>query len=66
MGIYSSPIPPGVEFRHPYRLRTRQYDGAVRMVCTCGVASDWMLSEAAAQFEADRHVATGSNTWDRG
>jgi hypothetical protein len=35
------------------------------MVCDCGTASDWMVSEAGAQFEADRHVATGSHTWDR-
>lgn len=65
MGIFSSPIPPGVKFRHPYCFRTRDHDGAIRFVCDCGTASDWMLTEAGAQFEADRHVATGSNTWDR-
>jgi hypothetical protein len=65
MGLFSSPIPPGIVWRHPYRLRTRDHDGAVRMVCACGEASPWMASEAGAQFEADRHVATGSHTWDR-
>lgn len=65
MGLFSSPIPPGIQFRHPFRFRTRQSDGAVRFVCDCGDASPWMLTEAGAQFEADRHVATGSNTWDR-
>lgn len=65
MALFQSPGAALAWYRHPYRLRTRDHDGAVRMVCACGHASDWMASEAGAQFEADRHVATGSNTWDR-
>lgn len=61
MGLFQSPTPPGVEFRHGYRLV--RWRGATRVLCGCGWRSEWMAGDVAAQFEADRHAATGSATW---
>lgn len=66
MGIFQSPTPPGVDFTHPFKVRRRAGTDHCRIVCGCGWASDWMLTEPAAMHEATRHYMTGSNTWHWG
>lgn len=59
---FTSPTPPNGWFRHPYEFVV--LPTGTMCVCECGWKSDVMLTRVAAQFEADRHAATGSQTWE--
>lgn len=51
-----------VWYRHPYEFVV--LPTGIMAVCECGWKSDLMLTRAGAQAEADRHTATGSQTWE--